>query len=74
MKPALPLIAVAVALSLAGCSRGGLAGEAGPETRWRQVTTAQDRDRLRDWRKAWVAALPAARTAPGFPIAAAISA
>lgn len=70
MMPAFPLAALAIALALAGCARGGITGDTGPETRWRQVTTAQDRDRLRDWRKAWVAALPAARTADNGVIAA----
>lgn len=51
-------------LALAGCARDGIGLiETAPETRWRSVTTDQDRNRLRDWRKAWVEALPAARTA-----------
>ncbi len=56
--------AVLIALTLAGCARDGklqLVKEA-PETRWRMITTEQDRDRLRNWRKAWVEALPKART------------
>lgn len=40
-----------------------------PETRWRMITTDQDRDRLRNWRKAWVEALPKARRAVAAAIA-----
>ncbi len=60
MRIAVPL---ALVLTLAACSKDGeieLVPTA-PETRWRMVTTAQDRDRLRDWRKAWTEALPEAR-------------
>ena len=63
--------AALIALSLAGCTRDGklqLVEEA-PETRWRMVTTEQDRDRLRNWRKAWVEALPKARAVDAAAIA-----
>ncbi len=63
--------AALIALSLAGCTRDGklqLVDEA-PETRWRMVTTEQDRDRLRNWRKAWVEALPKARAVDAAAIA-----
>lgn len=63
--------AALIALTLAGCTRDGklqLVDEA-PETRWRMVTTEQDRDRLRNWRKAWVEALPKARAVDAAAIA-----
>lgn len=64
------LLALLAGVALSGCARDGLSlVETPPETRWRAVTTDQDRDRLRDWRKAWVAALPAARTADNGAIA-----
>lgn len=59
-----------LALALAGCAKGGaLDFETPPETRWRAITTEQDRDRLRNWRKAWEAALPEARAADAAAIA-----
>lgn len=63
--------AALLALALAGCAKDGklLAKEA-PETRWRMITTDQDRERLRNWRKAWVEALPKARAADAAAIAA----
>ncbi|WP_423607006.1 DUF4893 domain-containing protein [Sphingomonas sp. MS122] len=64
--------ALLLALALAACSKNGglqLVKEA-PETRWRMITTDQDRDRLRNWRKAWVEALPKARAANAAAIAA----
>ena len=68
MRIALPL---AIALSLAACAKGGaLDTTSAPETRWRAITTDQDRDRLRNWRKAWTEALPKARTADASAIAA----
>ena len=63
--------AALLALTLAACTRDGnlkLAEEA-METRWRMVTTEQDRERLRNWRKAWVEALPKARKADPAAIA-----
>lgn len=63
--------AALIALSLGGCTRDGklqLVDEA-PETRWRMITTEQDRDRLRNWRKAWVEALPKARAVDAAAIA-----
>jgi hypothetical protein len=64
------LLALLAGAALAGCARDGLSlVETPPETRWRAVTTDQDRDRLRDWRKAWTTALPAARTADNGVIA-----
>ncbi|MEG3182340.1 DUF4893 domain-containing protein [Sphingomonas sp. LT1P40] len=61
-----------LALVLAACSKDGeleLVPTA-PETRWRMITTEQDRDRLRNWRKVWTAALPEARAADGAAITA----
>ena len=60
-----------IALALAACTKDGklqLVEEA-PETRWRMITTDQDRERLRNWRKAWVEALPKARTADAAAVA-----
>jgi hypothetical protein len=65
------LAALFAALTLANCTKDGnlqLVKEA-PETRWRMITTEQDRDRLRNWRKAWVEALPKARAADAAAIA-----
>ncbi len=60
-----------LALSLSACAKGGaLDTISAPETRWRAITTDQDRDRLRNWRKAWTEALPRARTADASAIAA----
>lgn len=59
-----------IALTLAACTRDGklqLIDEA-PETRWRMITTDQDRERLRNWRKAWVEALPKARAVDAVTI------
>ncbi len=68
MRPA--LLTLVAGLTLAACARDGLSlVETPPETRWRAVATEPDRERLRDWRKAWVAALPAARTADNGAIA-----
>jgi hypothetical protein len=62
---------LALALALAGCANGGALDFATPpETRWRAITTEQDRDRLRNWRKAWEAALPEARAADAAALAA----
>lgn len=63
--------AALIALTLTACTRDGklqLVEEA-PEMRWRMITTGQDRERLRNWRKAWVEALPKARTADAAAIA-----
>jgi hypothetical protein len=64
------LLTLIAGLTLTACARDGLSlVETPPETRWRAVATEPDRARLRDWRKAWVAALPAARTADKGTIA-----
>lgn len=58
-------------LGLAACAKGGaLDFETPPETRWRVITTDLDRDRLRNWRKAWETAVPKARAADPAGIAA----
>lgn len=56
----------AFALALAGCSHGERPTATTPPAPasapdWRTVATPADRQRLRDWRKAWLAALPQAR-------------
>jgi len=60
-----PLILLSLAVVLAGC--GTVRQSAGmlPQwsNDWRQVATANDRKRLRDWRKAFVDGLDAARKA-----------
>lgn len=62
---------LALALSLTACAKGGaLDITSAPETRWRAITTDQDRDRLRNWRKAWTEALPKARAADAAAVAA----
>lgn len=62
---------IALALALAGCAKGGaLDYTSPPETRWRAITTEPDRDRLRNWRKAWVEALPKARAVDAAAITA----
>lgn len=69
MKHALALTLLATAL-LAGCTRDGRGlVDTAQETRWRAVATDEDRTRLRGWRSAWVAALPAARAADSAAIA-----
>ena len=55
----------AVLLALSGCaqfnSSPGVVAQPGPD--WRSVVTPSDRDRLRDWRSAFVDALRSARSA-----------
>ncbi|MCW4462883.1 DUF4893 domain-containing protein [Sphingomonas sp. BT-65] len=65
--------AALIALAFTACTKEGnlkLGGEEVIETRWRMITTDQDRERLRNWRKAWVEALPKARAADAAAIAA----
>lgn len=65
--------AALLAFALTACTKDGnlkLGGGEAIETRWRMITTDQDRERLRNWRKAWVEALPKARAADGAAIAA----
>ena len=56
----LALASVAALLALAGCASGGndkphLAGAAPPD--WRAIATEHDRERLREWRTAWMEAI-----------------
>jgi hypothetical protein len=71
MKWMLP-VAIALAAGLGGCSVYREATSSAPPTnvRWQSVATAADRDRMRDWRKAWDEALPLARKADAKAIAA----
>lgn len=52
-----------------GTTAPAAAAAAGPDD-WRRVATPDDRDRLRRWRDAWMAALPRARAADAAGIAA----
>lgn len=71
MKWMLP-VAIALAAGLGGCSVYREATSSAPPTnvRWQSVATPADRDRMRDWRTAWDAALPLARKADAKAIAA----
>lgn len=61
VKSLLPLAAVA---ALSGCASATTPGSALAEPQqWRSVATAADRERLRDWRKAFTTALERARAA-----------
>ncbi|WNO54402.1 DUF4893 domain-containing protein [Stakelama saccharophila] len=63
--PKSSLVAALSALALTGCSHADDGGPAAIAARaplqWRSMATPHDRDRLRDWRKAWKTALPRAR-------------
>ena len=63
MKTVSALGALALGLALSACSavQPGGAVIRNPATDWRQTATSDDRDRLRDWRPAFVGALKAAR-------------
>lgn len=67
-----PLIAVAVAISIVGCaaSRAGPRGQDIAQNGWRAMATQSDRERLRNWRDAWIAALARARAADPAGVAA----
>lgn len=71
MKWKLP-IAIALAPALAGCSvyREATSSSLATNVRWQSVATSDDRDRMRDWRKAWDEALPLARKLDPKAIAA----
>ncbi len=71
------IIGVLLGLLTGGCSGGaavaasGTAAPAQPDgDDWRRVATPADRDRLRRWRDAWLAALPRARAADPAAITA----
>ncbi|WP_235511940.1 MULTISPECIES: DUF4893 domain-containing protein [unclassified Sphingomonas] len=74
----LSLATVFAGCALAACGGARVASSAsataappaqGPDD-WRRVATSADRDRLRRWRDAWMAALPRARAADPAAIAA----
>ncbi|OAN63822.1 DUF4893 domain-containing protein [Sphingomonas sp. TDK1] len=58
-------LAIGLGAALAGCSVYREATSPGMDTSlaWRRVATDADRNKLRDWRKAWSEALPLARAA-----------
>jgi len=66
-----PALATALAIAVSGCGvyREMYAPPAAAGTEWRQIATAEDRERLRHWRDAWEEALPAARAASADEIA-----
>ncbi|MBW4330996.1 DUF4893 domain-containing protein [Stakelama sp. CBK3Z-3] len=73
-KSATVLVAI---VSLGGCAHRTAARDGGnvdtaqtAPLDWRKVATDRDRERLRGWRDAWMAALPAARAAAPEAIAA----
>jgi hypothetical protein len=70
MKSKVP-VAIALVLGLTGCSvyREATSSSLATNVRWQRVATAEDRDRLRDWRKTWDEALPLARKADPRTIA-----
>ncbi len=84
MKRIISLLSAVVGAVTSGCGGGGgaVASAAAavptpapaprPESSddWRRVATPADRDRLRRWRDAWLAALPRARAADPAAIAA----
>ncbi len=66
---------LAAALLASGCAHGGgersaVAATPSPSPDWRSMATAADRDRLRNWRTAWMAALAAARVISPKEVAA----
>ena len=60
-----PILAAAALLTLAGCTTDGTEAEGvvAEAAGWREVATPADRERVREWRKAWVAALAKAQAA-----------
>lgn len=66
------VIGVALAALVSGCSvyREATAARPDPEAPWRAIATDADRDRLREWRKAWSEALPVAQAASPTAISA----
>lgn len=66
------LLAFVPGILVAACAQDGNLKlvDAAPETRWRMITTDQDRERLRNWRKVWMETLPKARIADPAAIAA----
>lgn len=65
-------LAAMLVAGLGGCAavRDATATRLDPALPWRTVATEPDRERLRNWRRVWDEALPAARQADGGAIAA----
>jgi len=63
MRRAFALLAFGLCLSACSAMRPGGAVIESPARDWRAVATADDRERLRDWRDAFVSGLRAARAA-----------
>ena len=63
MRMALVRLCAALALLVPGCASDGQSAAREPQAApdWRNVATAEDRGRLRDWRKAWTEALAKAQ-------------
>ncbi|HEX8301518.1 DUF4893 domain-containing protein [Sphingomonas sp.] len=66
------ILAGPILLGLSGCGVYRQATSARPDTTqpWRTIATDRDRERLREWHKAWDEALPLARAAEPEAIAA----
>lgn len=56
-------VALTLLVALAGCAGGPPPIEETAPRGWRSLATVEDRARVRDWRKAWTAALARARAA-----------
>ena len=67
-----PIALALVALTLSGCNvyREATSPRPDPTAPWRAIATDADRDRLRDWRKAWTEALAMAKAANPQAVAA----
>jgi hypothetical protein len=63
MLKALATLTLGLCVSACSAMRPSATVIQSPQSDWRQVATANDRQRLRDWRDAFVAALEAARAA-----------
>jgi hypothetical protein len=59
-----PLRIAAVAVGAALLASAAVRAESTPDTDWRRVATQQDRQRLRNWRDAWMTALASVRATP----------
>ncbi len=63
MKPAFAALAALALLAACTSSRTGPAEAVPQEAAWRSIATDQDRERVREWRTAWLKALRQARAA-----------
>ncbi len=61
MKKPLLILLLCAAVTLGACQHGSRVARAPAPADWRQVITGADRDRLRNWRETWVAAIAKAR-------------